>query len=209
MVNDTRGPEYAARLQALQNRSWKKRWSALNPYRWHIRRITDGKVLDIGCGAGRCLAFIPDRSVGVDHNERLVEICRNSGLRAYTPGDFRKRFALSDSKFDTVLLSHVLEHMDVQQARDLIETYLPFCRDGCNLILITPQEVGFLSDTTHVEFMDFDKLSQIGSALGFEEIRHYSYPFIRPVGKLFVYNEFVYIGRRGNHQGDDSLRPVV
>ena len=41
-----------------------------NPYRWNVRRLAKGRVLDVGCGIGRCLDFIRPRGVGVDPNEQ-------------------------------------------------------------------------------------------------------------------------------------------
>ena len=193
---NTRQAEYTARLQRLQTKNWKKRLTSLNPYRMHIRRVAQGKVLDIGCGIGRCLGFIPDRAIGVDNNETSINVCLDLGYRAYTPDQFKLEFVPGESSFDTVLLSHVVEHMNIDQAKGLIEEYLPYCRAGCRLVLIAPQEKGFKSDATHVEFMDFSKLSQIGGALGFERVKQYSYPFPRLMGKAFIYNEFVHIGRR-------------
>lgn len=61
--------------------------------------------------------------------------------------------------------------------------------------MITPQERGYRSDDTHVEFLDFDALRQIAESLGLRVERSYSFPFPRWAGRLFKYNEFVLTAR--------------
>ena len=64
------------------------------------------------------------------------------------------------------------------------------------LVIITPQEAGFKSDATHVEFMNFAKLKAIARELDSKIIKQYSFPFPRIVGKLFKYNEFVSLSQK-------------
>ncbi len=77
----------------------------------------------------------------------------------------------------------------------LLRTHLPFLRSGAQLILITPQEVGFRSDPTHVEFMDLAFLRAVAGELGLLTVRDFSFPFPRSVGRVFIYNEFVSVSR--------------
>jgi hypothetical protein len=62
--------------------------------------------------------------------------------------------------------------------------------------MITPQEAGYSSDSTHVEFMDFTKLASINLQLGLKILREYSFPFPRLVGHFFTFNEFICISRK-------------
>jgi hypothetical protein len=59
------------------------------------------------------------------------------------------------------------------------------------MILITPQERGFASDPTHVEFVDFAALREVTVAIELRPLRSFSFPFPRALGRLFIYNEFV------------------
>lgn len=88
-------------------------------------------------------------------------------------------------------MSHVAEHMTIDAAIELIKEYLPYVRPGGQLIVFTPQEVGYRSDPTHIEFIDFPKLKMLVELTNCTHERLYSYPFPRIVGKLFRYNEFV------------------
>lgn len=155
------------------------------PYRWNLNRLNPGYTLDVGCGIGRNLANL--EGVGIDPNETCVTIARSFGLKAFTPTDF----CAEPETFDSLLFAHVLEHMDRRSAEQLVKQYLPYLRPGGQVILICPQEAGFRSDATHVQFCDFDALRELAMSLGLTVQRSYSFPFARWVGRMFKYNEFV------------------
>jgi SAM-dependent methyltransferase len=196
----TNGPEYAERLARLQTTWWKRVLAVQAPYRWNVRRLHLGFTLDIGCGIGRNLVNLDGYAVGVDHNAEAVAIAVNRGFTAFTPDEFNRSQFASPGTFDSLLAAHVIEHLSRADALKLLRTYLPYVRDGGRVVLITPQERGFRSDPSHVEFVDFDTLEAISEELGLAVQRTYSFPFPRAFGKLFTYNEFVLVaqaGRRG------------
>lgn len=75
-------------------------------------------------------------------------------------------------------------------------TYLAYLEPRARVAFITPQEAACKSDASHVAFADFDALEELAKDLGLSVIRRYSFPFPRPVGKLFKYNEFVVVALR-------------
>jgi 2-polyprenyl-3-methyl-5-hydroxy-6-metoxy-1,4-benzoquinol methylase len=193
-ARDTRSAEYAARLERLSGARWK-RWLAVQaPYRWNLRRLALGRTLDLGCGAGRQLAHLPAGSVGIDHNPHAVEAARRRGCEAWLPDEFRAS-ARAGERFDALLAAHVLEHLPRPVARALLADHLGFLRPGARLVLIAPQEAGFRSDPSHVEFLDFAALRALLEAVGCQVLRAYSFPFPRALGHLFRHNEFVVVGR--------------
>ena len=187
---DTTGQWYADRLVNLRGQSWRR--FVPDPYRWNIRRSRLGRVLDVGCGVGRCLGFNDGNGVGVDHNPASVEACRRRGLVAYTPAEFD---ALDPGLFDSMLLSHVLEHTTPGEGRELLERYLPFVRPGGVVMLITPQAAGQRSDPTHVRPLDREDLRRELLDLGATEVLTRSFPFPAVVGRWFTHNENQAIGR--------------
>lgn len=187
--------EYTKRLLRLQSQPWKQKLGFANPYAIHMRRVVAGETLEVGCGIGRVLNFAPDRIVGVDRNAESVQVCRQRGLQAYLPDEFMQRFA-GRQPFQTMVLSHVVEHMTLQEAIEVVQAYMPYMRHDARLVLVAPQERGFASDPTHIEFMDFPKLAHICAGTGFNVLKSYSFPFIRSLGRSYIYNEFVTIGQR-------------
>lgn len=201
----TKDPEYAERLQRLQGARWKRLLNVQAPYAWNLRRLHPGFMLDVGCGIGRNLEHVGGEGVGIDHNAECVEIARRRGFRAFTPEEFAASEYAAPARFDSMLLSDVLEHMERGQALELVARYLPHVRPGGHVILIAPQEVGQRSDATHVTFMDFAALGSLGRELGLAPSRAFSFPFPRPVGKLFVYNQFVWVGRLPNARSAERV----
>jgi hypothetical protein len=78
----------------------------------------------------------------------------------------------------------------------LVRRYLPYLRPQGRTVLIAPQEAGFASDPTHVEFFDFAALAAVQAENGLAAERAYSFPLPRPFGRVFLYNEFVSLARR-------------
>lgn len=192
----TAKPEYTQRLLDKQGVWWKQVLDAQAPYRWNLRHLRPGYTLEIGCGVGRNLQHLSGHAIGIDHNRDSVEVARRRGLTALLPEEFMGSSLNAAQGYDSLLAAHVVEHMTLAEAVDLIGRYLPNLKPGGRLILITPQEAGFRSDNTHVEFMDFEKLRQIELALRLRLEQEYSFPFPRIAGRIFTYNEFVSLGRK-------------
>jgi SAM-dependent methyltransferase len=188
--------EYALRLIRMQRVGWKRWLRAFDPYRWDLRRLKPGFTLEVGCGIGRNLRHLNGHGIGLDRNAAAVAAAREIGLRAFTPEEFRGSEWDEPESFDSLLLSHVAEHMRRDELAALLRAHLGYVRAGGQLILITPQEVGFRSDPTHVEFMDFARLRGVAEELHLIPVRDYSFPFPRPVGRVFIYNQFISVSRK-------------
>ncbi|MGP3686184.1 class I SAM-dependent methyltransferase [Streptomyces sp. IBSNAI002] len=186
--------DYTRRLARLEQSGLKRFVPTQAPYKWNLRRLKLGRVLDIGCGLGRNLLNCGPESVGVDHNPHSVQTCRDRGLTAYTPDQLAEAPDCGPGSFDSLLASHVLEHVDEETAAALLDQYLPLVKPGGSLVLITPQEVGFRSDATHIRWVGFEELRTAAARHGIAVRRTYSFPFPRPMGKVFPYNEFVLVG---------------
>ncbi|RNI25391.1 class I SAM-dependent methyltransferase [Flexivirga caeni] len=180
---------YAQRLRTLQFAKWKQVLHVQAPYQANLRRQHLGRTLDVGCGIGRNLGVLEAGSVGVDHNETSIKIAREAGFTAYTLDEFAEA-QLPHESFDGLLFAHILEHMDAATGVELVEGYLPYLRHGGTVFIICPQERGFATDETHVEFMDGPKLRALCEQVGLTPGRVRSFPFPRAIGKAFAYNEF-------------------
>jgi SAM-dependent methyltransferase len=193
----TAGAAYADRLTHLSGQRWKQVLDVQAPYRRNVQRLTLGRTLDIGCGIGRNLAYLSNESVGVDHNPHSIQVARERGLSAFTDAEF---FADSEvavkASFDALLAAHLIEHMPLEQSQEVLESYLPFLKDGARCVFICPQELGFKTDETHVLFAGFEVLRSLSDRLGLRFEYEYSFPFHRLAGRVFPYNEFVHVSRK-------------
>lgn len=190
---DTASSAYTQRLSQLQSARWKS--LVPNPYRWWLRRLDLGFVLDIGCGLGRSLKYLDGSGVGIDHNEEFVQACLDDGLRAFTPEGFRGSEFDRAGRFDAMIVMHVLEHLQEGQADQMLASYLPLVRPGGRVVLVTPQERGYASDPTHTIFVDGDALVDLCRRHGLDVDRWRSFPFPRWAGKGWIYNEFSVVAR--------------
>lgn len=198
IVGSTSDDSYARGLVSRQSAWWKTFFNVQLPYKWNIRRLKPGFVLDVGCGVGRNLLHLDGAGIGVDHNPLSVAICRERGLNAFTVEEFLHSSYNKVENFDAILLAHVAEHMTETDFSALLQVYLPLLKKGGRVIVITPQEKGYETDNTHVQFMDFEKVAQVCSELSLHVNRQYSFPFPRFAGKFFPYNEFVSVAVKEN-----------
>jgi 2-polyprenyl-3-methyl-5-hydroxy-6-metoxy-1,4-benzoquinol methylase len=189
----TASSDYTERLTRLEASGIKRLLPTQAPYRWNLQRLKLGRVLDVGCGIGRNLLNCDPGSVGVDHNPHSVEICRERGLIAHTPDGLAAAADCGPGSFDSLLCAHVLEHLDEATGASLLEQYLPLIKPGGSVVLITPQELGYSTDATHVRFVGFEELRNHAEKAGLTVSRSYSFPFPRAFGKVFPYNEFVFV----------------
>ncbi|HVU49741.1 MAG TPA: class I SAM-dependent methyltransferase [Polyangia bacterium] len=193
-TGDTRSAAYAERL-AASGRGWKRLLDVQRPYRWNVRRLGLGFVLDLGCGVGRNLGHLAGNGVGVDHSAESVARARAQGLAAFTPDEFAASEHARPGRFDGLLVAHVVEHMTFPEATALVRGYLSYVRPGGRAAFIVPQPAGFRSDATHVEPYDAAKLRRLAAELGLAVERCYSFPFPSLAGELFPHNETVLVAR--------------
>ncbi|HEY0451526.1 class I SAM-dependent methyltransferase [Actinophytocola sp.] len=196
-LESTEGEEYTDRLKRISQPLWKRVLDVQRPYRWNIRRLFgDREVLEVGCGIGRCLSHLAPRGVGVDHNEHSIAECRRRGLTAFTVDEFGESEYAEPGRFGGMLAAHLVEHMPRAEAVKILSGYLDYLAPGARLVLICPQERGYASDSTHVEFADFDALTDVARQLGFARTKALSFPLPRLAGKHFTYNEFNLVADR-------------
>jgi SAM-dependent methyltransferase len=193
---ETKDQQYSMRLATKESAWWKRIIDVQAPYRWNLRRLNPGFTLDIGCGLGRNLINLLGNGVGIDHNPHSVGIASSRGLLAFTPESFEDSSFNKRARFDSILLSHVAEHMLDDEVVKLLGTYIHLLKPHGQVIFITPQEYGFRSDPTHVQFVDFAGLRRIAHESALLVVREFSFPFPRSFGQFFKYNEFISVSRR-------------
>jgi len=191
---DTSGADYAERLRRLETVWWKRALDVQRPYRRNLARLRLGRTLDVGAGLGRNLAHLPVGSVGVDHNPDSVAIARGRGLDMLTSQEFDER-AAGLGHFDSLLMSHVLEHMSTTEGDRLLDHYLPHIKPAGTVVLICPQERGYATDATHVRFVDPAVLREHAQRHRISQIESRSFPLPKIAGRVFAYNEFLFVGR--------------
>jgi 2-polyprenyl-3-methyl-5-hydroxy-6-metoxy-1,4-benzoquinol methylase len=193
-IKDTKSSNYTDRLKRLEGSLVKRLATPVNPYRWNIRKLSKGRVLDVGCGIGRNLRYLnrPD-ALGIDHNPDSIAVVNNLGFSAMTTDTFKNSIENMKESFDSILISHVLEHLTIDEAEELLATYLPCLNDGGRVISICPQEKGYRSDDSHKTYFSIESIEDLMTRHSLTKVKARSFPFPKFCGKFFIYNENVVV----------------
>lgn len=130
-----------------------------------------GKLLDVGCGIGEFLQWYPN-SFGIDTNRFLIRYCKEQGIRCVYGS--AKKIPFKQSTFDTVLCSHLMEHLSkpviaIKEAGRVL-------KKGGKFIIIVPTEKGYKKDRTHKTFLHEKNLREMLKKNGFKIKRMSYYP---------------------------------
>lgn len=140
-----------------------------------------GQLLEVGCGAGAMLETMANRgwqAVGVDFDDRAVEIARSRGRTVYKGGVFEQNFAAES--FDAIVMNHVIEH--VRAPGELLTECKRILRKGGTLVAVTPNPGGFLhwvfrgdwrglEPPRHLHLFSAASLSRLALAAGFSSVK--------------------------------------
>lgn len=121
------------------------------------------KVLDVGCGTGDLLAELQRKQpgwtlYGTDISAVALNMARGRGVKA----SLQQRSSLPEGRFDTVVLSQVLEHVDGQIGDRLL---VQAARFGRRLIVSVPNE-GRVKSRYHVRVFTVNSLRKALGKLG-------------------------------------------
>lgn len=115
-------------------------------------------VVDLGCGRGELLSLLEEsdiKALGVDGDLDQINRCRDAGFDVTHEDIFT--FLESDRKFDGIMISHVIEHLDGNAAEKLLTRSYEMLNPGGKVIIITPNSDNlavmtniFWLDVTHV-----------------------------------------------------------
>lgn len=194
------GDRYASRQMARRQNPLRRVVKSF--YVGHLLRFVRGRGLDVGCGAGQILERMPAGSVGIEVNPVLLDDLRARGLDVRPALPDPRRIDLSSvagERFDTLVLSHVLEHFD-HADRVLAQLLDDAAALGVDtLIVVVPGWVGYRSDDTHKTFVTSDYVEVAGLRLhaGFALQATRYFPGNAPwIGRLFPHHELMLVYRR-------------
>lgn len=115
------------------------------------KQIGTLRVLDFGCGRGKFLACFSSLGcdvTGVDINPDYVCAARSKNTAAFSPESF---FLENVTKFDVILLSHVIEHLTPQELVELVPRLCDRLATDGRLIIVSPTPgERFYHDFSHV-----------------------------------------------------------
>ncbi|MBT5185732.1 MAG: class I SAM-dependent methyltransferase [Kordiimonadaceae bacterium] len=109
--------------------------------------VKSSHILDVGCGRGENLDLLKylgySNYIGTDISDDMLNICREKKHQVLKPNELQYRF-------DVILMSHVIEHIESQDVINFLEFYLNKLNSDGVLIILTPTFYdGFYNDIDH------------------------------------------------------------
>jgi len=157
------------------------------------RRLTGGRLLEIGCGPGYLLDEAKpffERRLGTEFSPEIAAIARRTGAKVFVGGIEQ---VPADLKFDCIVATQVIEHVydPLSFVQQLVDHALP----GGHIVLATPDIGGVLrkimgrrwpsfKTPEHVVYFDFGTLSSAMRRAGLDPVRRLPYPHAFPMGLL-------------------------
>ena len=146
-----------------------------------------GYVLDVGCRDGLYLESYPGKSLGIDISDYWVEECKRKGLNVLQAD---AETFVQENTFDTVLLSHLLEHLD-QPSKALANAYRS-TKPGGKIIITVPRFKVFLHGfndlSGHKQFISAEYVDHYLSR-GCRKVKSSIFPFSDELPFLGKYQE--------------------
>lgn len=163
-------------------------------------------ILDVGCGSGVVSSFLADsgaRVRGIDGNDDALQFANETFRKpnlSFEKGLVDAAFT-ADQPIDKVYCLEVLEHIYLEQGRQMLANFHRILRPGGSVFLTTPNYrshwpilewtldflklVPHLADDQHVEFYHARKLKNLAESVGFE-VQHlvktcFAAPWIAPL----------------------------
>jgi len=137
-------------------------------------------VLDLGCGRGSFMNLLQESGVacvGVDSSPSSLDACKRRGLDAVELADATSYLRRHPDTFEGIFCSHLIEHMEPQQAAALLDSSLLALRPGGVAIFVTPNAADlevvagrFWLDTTHVRLYPSELLLSMMRNSGFRNL---------------------------------------
>ncbi|MGB7623982.1 MAG: class I SAM-dependent methyltransferase [Terriglobia bacterium] len=159
-------------------------------------------VLDVGCGSGVISHFLSESGaavLGIDGNEDAIAFARqrfSAPNLSFRSGLIEEVVRLEQPPFDKVYCLELIEHVYINQTRDLFRGVWSLLAPGGKVLITTPNYhslwplIEWLMDTMklapqmsehqHVEFFNAGKLGEVGLQSGFGIERSSSICFIAP-----------------------------
>jgi SAM-dependent methyltransferase len=140
------------------------------------------KILDIGCGFGQFLKQLSKNSYtqiyGIDIDKQAVENCKRENLNVALIEDLYSYIKSSDTKYDFILMSHVIEHLKKDEIIPILaEIYKNALNKGGKIMIMTPNAQSLIGsywayeDFTHNTIFTSGSLYYVLKMAGFDDIK--------------------------------------
>jgi 2-polyprenyl-3-methyl-5-hydroxy-6-metoxy-1,4-benzoquinol methylase len=177
-----------------------------------LHSVPNGRLLDIGCGAGEWLMAMRERGwevEGIDFDEKAVRAARKNGLNVSLGSLEQQNFA--DNRFDALTLNHVIEH--VPDPAGTLKECRRILKSNGKLFIATPNIESWghalfkehwrgLEPPRHLHIMSPSALNRLLHDAGFEriEVKTYTSQYVFYQSQLLKNGKIVLNGKNFEEQ---------
>ena len=128
-----------------------------------------GEVIDLGSGRGVFLELLKEsgrKAVGVEMDSTMLKVSKERGHQVHE-GEATSFLQNTTGKYDGIMASHIIEHMEISQGLKFIELIKKRLKKGGVAIIITPRPgslwstENFWLDTTHVRPYPYELMKRL------------------------------------------------
>lgn len=154
------------------------------PIKPYIDKMSNGKVLDVGCAYGFMLERFPDsfEKFGVDVSEYAISVAKKRLPSAvFAVSDAEKRLPFQEDTFDTIICNDVLEHLEnpavaLENIKRVLKKGGILYINTPNLNLFRKKVLGFADKKEHhMSLFPHKKLLDLLERVGFKVEEHWTY----------------------------------
>jgi predicted TPR repeat methyltransferase len=169
-----------------------------------VPRNKSARILDIGCGFGQMLLALRKEGyrhlTGIDISAEAIDFCLKQDIEAIQTQDLIDFCRASGKKYDLIIMSHVLEHLEkakIIETLHAIKAHL--MQTGAALIIMVPNAQSSTGcywayeDFTHTTLFTAGSLYFVLKSAGFESVEFLdpdglagSKPVIRHLRRLLL-----------------------
>lgn len=155
----------------------------------HLPADRSARIVDVGCGQGglvrELLSAGYSQAEGVDVSPEQVAIARATGLTQVRHGDLHELADGTQSPYDAIIATDVLEHLDKEEVLRTFDSVFTALRPGGCFIARVPNAGSPFGgairygDFTHETWFTERSVRQLANAAGFADVA--AYPCRPPV----------------------------
>lgn len=170
---------------------------------WHYAKLKEAEnaleikegdaIIDVGCGSGLFSHFLANHKgtqvIGVDGNANALEFARRKYLN--TNLEFKQglidELNLPKNSFDKIVFLEVIEHISLEQGKQVMRTFHDLLKPGGKVVISTPNRkslwpliewtfdilkvVPNMGEEQHEHLYSGKELQEIGEAAGLKSIK--------------------------------------
>ena len=177
-VYDTIAKEYADQIENFAPKKELNKFVSLLP--------KNGKILDVGCAAGRDSFYLADKGfkvVGIDLSEELLKIARKKGSHVDFQKQDMRKLKFAPFSFEGIWASAAILHLTRAETPAVLKQFYKLLKIGGNLFISVKQGEGEadvreeLSGglSRHFTFFQNNELKNLLMNAGFKVVEIYSW----------------------------------